>query len=77
MIFILEMHLGSPGRMFIQNKNGTFRIKEGPWEQDSLFEATRDVYSLMLIMMEILIYLFQAEDMNSRKIQKVILTVFI
>jgi enediyne biosynthesis protein E4 len=30
----------SPGRMYIQNKNGTFRIKEGPWVNDSLFEAT-------------------------------------
>jgi hypothetical protein len=30
----------SPGRMFIQNTNGTFRIKDGPWENDSLFEDT-------------------------------------
>jgi hypothetical protein len=30
----------SPGRMYIQNKNGTFRIKDGPWVNDSLFEAT-------------------------------------
>ena len=30
----------SPGRLFIQNKNGTFKIKDGPWENDSLFEET-------------------------------------
>jgi len=34
----------SPGRMFIQNKNGTFNIKEGPWENDSLFEDTGTLF---------------------------------
>jgi hypothetical protein len=34
----------SPGRLFIQNKNGTFRIKEGSWENDSLFEDTGTLF---------------------------------
>ncbi|HEX7468198.1 MAG TPA: FG-GAP-like repeat-containing protein, partial [Methanobacterium sp.] len=34
----------SPGRMFIQNINGTFKIKEGPWENDSLFEDTGTLF---------------------------------
>jgi enediyne biosynthesis protein E4 len=34
----------SPGKLFIQNKNGTFRIKEGPWENDSLFEETGTLF---------------------------------
>jgi len=34
----------SPGRLFIQNKNGTFKIKEGPWEKDSLFEDTGTLF---------------------------------
>ncbi len=34
----------SPGRMFIQNINGTFSIKEGPWENDSLFEDTGTLF---------------------------------
>ncbi len=34
----------SPGRLFIQNKNGTFKIKEGPWENDSLFEDTGTLF---------------------------------
>jgi hypothetical protein len=34
----------SPGRMFIQNKNGTFKIKAGPWEKDSLFEDTGTLF---------------------------------
>jgi hypothetical protein len=34
----------SPGSMFIQNKNGTFGIKEGPWQNDSLFEDTGTLF---------------------------------
>lgn len=34
----------SPGRMFIQNKNGTFKIMEGPWENDSIFEDTGTLF---------------------------------
>jgi hypothetical protein len=34
----------SPGRLFIQNKNGTFIIKEGPWDNDSLFEYTGTLF---------------------------------
>jgi hypothetical protein len=34
----------SPGRMFIQNKNGAFKIMAGPWEKDSLFEDTGTLF---------------------------------
>lgn len=30
----------SPGRMFIQQKDGTFSVLKGPWENDSQFEDT-------------------------------------
>jgi len=30
----------SPGRVYIQNKNGTFKINEGPLEKDSQYEDT-------------------------------------
>jgi enediyne biosynthesis protein E4 len=33
-----------PGKMFIQNKNGTFTSKVGPWENDSLFEDTGTMF---------------------------------
>jgi hypothetical protein len=28
----------SPGELFIQNKDGSFRVQKGPWEQDSIYE---------------------------------------
>lgn len=34
----------SPGKMYLQNKNGTFGIKEGPWQNDSLFEDTGTLF---------------------------------
>jgi hypothetical protein len=30
----------SPGNLFIQDKNGSFKIQEGPWKDDLLFEDT-------------------------------------
>ena len=34
----------SSGKLFVQNKNGTFKVQNGPWEQDSLYE---DMSSLL------------------------------
>ena len=36
--FFIGNASGSSGRMFIQNLDGTFRIQNGPWEQDSKYE---------------------------------------
>ena len=36
--FFIGNASGSSGKLFIQNKDGTFRIQNGPWEQDSIYE---------------------------------------
>jgi hypothetical protein len=36
--FFIGNASGSSGKLFIQNRDGTFRIQKGPWEQDSLYE---------------------------------------
>ncbi|MFN8257080.1 MAG: VCBS repeat-containing protein [Bacteroidales bacterium] len=41
--FIGNASLGK-GKLFVQNKNSTFRIQEGPWEQDSLYEDMGSVF---------------------------------
>jgi enediyne biosynthesis protein E4 len=42
--FYIGNAANSPGRLFIQNKNGTFTIKDGPWKNDSLFEDTGTLF---------------------------------
>jgi hypothetical protein len=36
--FFIGNASGSSGKLFIQNINGTFRVQDGPWKQDSLYE---------------------------------------
>jgi hypothetical protein len=36
--FFIGNASGSSGKLFIQNKNGTFKVQKGPWEQDSIYE---------------------------------------
>lgn len=36
--FFIGNASGSSGKLFIQNKDGTFRVQKGPWEQDSIYE---------------------------------------
>jgi enediyne biosynthesis protein E4 len=36
--FFIGNASGSSGKMFIQNKDGTFRVQSGPWEQDIIYE---------------------------------------
>jgi hypothetical protein len=34
----------SPGRLFVQNKDGDFGIQKGPWENDSIFEDAGSLF---------------------------------
>jgi hypothetical protein len=36
--FFIGNASGSSGKLFIQNIDGTFKVQNGPWEQDSIFE---------------------------------------
>jgi len=36
--FFIGNASGSSGKLFIQNKDCTFRVQKGPWEQDSIYE---------------------------------------
>jgi len=36
--FFIGNASGSSGKLFIQNRDGSFRIQKGPWEQDSIYE---------------------------------------
>jgi hypothetical protein len=36
--FFIGNASGSSGKLFIQKKDGTFRVQKGPWEQDSIYE---------------------------------------
>ena len=36
--FFIGNACGSSGKLFVQNIDGTFRVQDGPWKQDSIYE---------------------------------------